>query len=532
LTNTQPSETNITLDQTKSEATKKTLQTGLNYDKAFGAHNISGVLLIEQSDYRWDKIGAYREGFISDAIDQIFAGSDINKNNLGEAREEARRGYIGRVAYNYNNKYLVQANARYDGSYNFPSDSRFAMFPAFSAGWRISEEEFMPEIPYLNNLKLRASWGQFGNDRINIDDNDVYFPYYSGYEYNEGAIVGGKFYGGVRPTGLANSNITWETAVSSNVGLEFGFFEGKLSGEFDYFQKSTKDILMNQDAAVPATFGAELPAENLGEVDNWGYEGALNYKNNFGDYFVSVGGNITYATSKVKYIAEALDVPSRIRKTGQPFDVRIGYVSEGLFQTQEEIDAWAVQDNNGNKSLQPGDIKYKDINGDTLINDEDRIIFGQSSTPKLVFGLNFNVEYKGFALAANFHGAAAYDNYKMVESFQKEYNSLEVLADNSWREGNEDARYPRLEIGRSNNNSSYSSYWMYDGFYIKLRNLDVSYTLADNSYLDRVGIDNVVLSLSGRNILTLAGNKDFDPENPNMNYPIMKTYTFGVSITY
>jgi TonB-linked SusC/RagA family outer membrane protein len=528
LTNVTPSESMISLEQSKSETTDKTLQAGFNYDNSFGLHNFGGALLFEQNDYRFDKIWVYREGFISSAIDQIFAGADLNKDNDGYANESARRGYIGRFTYNYANKYYFQANARYDGSYIFPQDSRWGMFPAFSAGWRISEESFMKDISLISNLKFRASWGKYGNDRVDP------FQYLSGYEYNDGYVLGSAYtyYGGIRNTGIANPNITWEKAIGSNIGFEFGLLENRITGEFDYFRKNTKDILVTRSAAVPATFGASLPDENVGEVANWGYEGILRYKDTYGEFKFGVEGNITYATSKVINIVEPADVPEQRRLTGQPFDVRVGYISEGLFQSEEEIKNWAVQDNNQNKSIKPGDIKYKDTNNDSVIDGDDRIIFGQSSTPKLVFGLNLNASYKNFSLTAGFQGAAAYDNYKYVESFQKEYNSLEILGENSWRVGNEGAKYPRLEVGRTTNNNQYSSFWMYDGFYIKLRTLDLSYTFINQPVLNRIGIKRMVLSISGRNLLTIGKNLAFDPENPNMNYPIMRTYTAGISVTY
>jgi TonB-linked SusC/RagA family outer membrane protein len=521
LTSTVPSSSLITLNQRTEQRRRQTMQGSINYDHTFGDNKISALLLFEQMDYRYEYISAYREGFLTSTLDQIFAGSDINKDNNGGANENARQGYVGRITYNYKDKYLLQANARYDGSYNFPKNSRWGLFPAFSAGWRISEESFMDGLSFISNLKIRASWGQFGNDRVDP------FYFLSGYEYANGYLVGGTYYTGIQSTGIPNKNITWETATSSNFGLEFGFFDGKLSGEVNYFYKKTEGILITRSASVPLTFGSKLPKENLGIVDNNGIESILRYQYSKGDFKYSIEGNFTYATSKVIYIDEPATVADRLKQTGRPFDSRFGYTALGLFQSQEEINASPVQDGNKNKSIHPGDIKYLDLNNDSIINDADRHYIGKGPTPEIIFGLNANVQYKHFSLTMNFQGATNYTRYQFINSFEKNYNSYKMIED-SWRVGNEDAKYPRLESnGRTANNSQYSTYWMNQGFYIKLRNIELSYTLDHNHFLDKIGMDEITLSLSGRNLLTIANADGFDPEGTDNRYPIMQSVSFG-----
>lgn len=526
LTNTVPSESLIYLNQQNENISQQTIQTGVNYDRSFGEHNLSGLFLYEQMDYDYSYLWAYREGFIAPSIDQLFAGSDVNKNNTGTASENARQGYVGRVNYNYSSRYLFQVNARYDGSYNFPKDKRWGFFPAVSAGWVLSKESFMQNINVISNLKLRGSWGQFGNDRVDP------FYYLEGYEFSNGYMVNGTYYTGIMDTGIPNENITWETATSSNIGVDFSLFEGRMFGEFDYFVKNTENILITRSASVPLTFGSELPKENLGVVDNHGVEAILGWKDQVGSFRYQIQGNVTYATSEVIYMDEPAEVDDRLKETGRPFDGLYGYTAMGLFQTQEEIDAWAIQDGNENSSLAPGDIKYFDLNNDSIINDKDRHYLGKGETPELVFGLNANVSYKNFSLVMGFQGASNYTRYLYLNSFEKNYNSYTVLED-SWREGNEGAEYPRLESnGRSANNSHYSSYWMSDGFYIKLRNIQLTYTLQNQPYLSSIGIERVDFSLSGRNVLTIAKKDGFDPEGTNNEYPIMQSISAGLSVVF
>lgn len=526
LTSTVESQSLITLDQETEQKRRQTLQFSFSYDQSFGLHNVSALVLYEQMDYNYNYLWAYRENFLAPTIDQLFAGSDINKSNTGTASENARQGYVGRVNYNYANKYLLQANARYDGSYNFPKDSRWGLFPAFSAGWRISEEAFLKGSDVLSNLKIRASWGKFGNDRVEP------FYYLAGYEFDNGYMLGGNYQTGIIDSGIPNENITWETATSYNYGIDFGLFKGKLAGEFDYFHKDTEGILITRSASVPYTFGSDLPKENLGVVENYGLETILTWRERIGNFSYEIGGNVTYATSKVIYIDEPSDVEDRLKQTGRAFDSKFGYTAIGLFQTEEEIANSPIQDGNGNSSIQPGDIKYLDINNDTVIDSEDRHYIGKSDTPELIFGLNFGLGYKGFALTANFQGASNYSRYNYLGSFEKNYNSYKVLED-SWREGNESAKYPRLESnGRSANNSHYSTYWLNDGFYIKLRHIELSYTLANTPYLEKLKMEQVVFSLSARNIWTIAEKDGFDPEGTNNEYPIMQSVSAGLSIVF
>lgn len=516
-----------------AEDERLTVQAALTYDATFNkAHNISALFLFEESSYKYSDLQASRVNYISTAIDQLFAGPDKDKDNGGLARETVRQGYVGRLNYNYLGKYLFQFNFRYDGSYNFPKSKRWGFFPAVSAGWRISEEPFLKDNAILHNLKLRASYGEFGNDRV------AAYQFMSGYRFNSGSVIGGSFQSGINDTGIANPNITWETASNTDVGLDFSLLNGKISGEFTYFYKKTRDILLPRSASVPQSFGATLPDENIGKVDNYGIESILRYTDKIGDFNFMVEGNITYAKSKVVFMDEAINKLEHQRLTGRPFDQNYGYKALGLFHSQEEIDNWAIQDGRGNTSLKVGDIKYEDFYNDGVIDGKDAQFIGKSEIPEIIFGLNIGLSYKNFDLTMNFQGATGFDQYLRWDPFNLESNALAIFKD-SWSEDNPNAKYPRLYAGTVQNNREKSSFWLYDGTYLRLKNFELAYTFDKKDFLKKIGIQNLRVFVSGNNLLTFSKMKDFDPEAPNIDpdrnayyYPQMKTYNFGFNVEF
>lgn len=523
----------ISLYEGTAEDERITIQAALSYDATFNKlHNISALLLFEESSYKYSNLQASRVNYISSAIDQLFAGPDKDQTNGGSANETVRKGYVGRVNYNYSGKYLFQFNFRYDGSFNFPQGKRWGFFPAVSGGWRVSEEPFLKKTGIFHNLKLRASYGQFGNDRV------AAFQYLSGYKYNSGSVIGGNYQSGITDTGMANPNITWETATNMDFGLDFGILGGKLSGELTYFYKKTRDILLPRSASVPQTFGATLPDENIGKVDNKGIEAILRYNDKIGNFRFMVEGNMTFAKSKVVYMDEALNVAEQKKRTGHPFDQTYGLKALGLFRSQEEIDGWAIQDGRGNTSLKVGDIKYQDYDKSGVIDGEDIQRIGKSTVPEIVFGLNIGMSYKQFELTMNFQGATGFDQYLRWDPFNLESNALAIFK-NSWSEDNPNAKYPRLYAGTVQNNREKSSFWLYDGTYIRLRNFELAYTFDKYPFFKKIGVQNLRVFVSGNNLLTFSKMKDFDPEAPNIDpdnnayyYPQMKSYNVGLSIEF
>ncbi|MEN8118132.1 MAG: TonB-dependent receptor [Bacteroidota bacterium] len=539
--------TSINLSEERRFYQQSTMQFSLNYSTTIEDHAISALALFEQVESSGNTIQAFRDGFMSTALPELFAGGTSLWSNDGTAYETARRGYIGRVDYNYQGKYLLQANMRLDQSFNFPAEGRNGFFPAFSAGWRVSEESFMENIGALSNLKLRGSWGMVGNDRVSA------YQYLSSFAFDGGTVIGGNYLSGISSTGLANPNITWETATSWNIGVDFGLFNNKISGEFEYFSKRTEDILRPNSGIVPSTFGAALPDENIGIVDSWGSEGAIRYNNTFGELGFAVSANYTWSENKIVDIAEPEDILPAIAQTGREIGILFGYLSDGLFQTQSEIDAAPVQWSEAiHNELKPGDIKYKDINGrdasgnftgkpDGKIDDADRTVVGESGIPNLVFGLGIELDYKGFDLFANFQGATGFTRLWHPIPFERDGNTYAELAD-SWRPGNEDAKYPRLSFGdlpANHDHDRVSDFWATDVTYLKLRNIELGYSFKN---LNKVGIDNVRLFFSGSNLLSFSNLDWRDPEagvdldntssSRNPFYPQVKTLTFGVNVKF
>lgn len=525
----------ISLYEGTAEDERLTATAALNYDVTLaGTHNLSALLLYEESSYKYSNLQASRTNYISDAIDQIFAGPDKDKSNGGSATQTVRKGLVGRLNYNYAGKYLFQFNFRYDGSFNFPAHKRWGFFPAVSAGWRLSEEEFLKRSEVFDNLKLRISYGEFGNDRVPS------FQYLSGYRIQSGAVIGSgqTFMTGIADTGIPNPRITWESARNIDAGLDFSLLRNRLSGEVTYFYKKTRDILLPRSASVPQSFGATLPDENIGKVDNWGFEAVLRYMDRWGDFSLMAEANLTLTRSKVVYMDEPLNVADRIRRTGRPFDQFYGLKALGLFQTQEEIDGWADQDGMGNASIRPGDIKYADYDHNGVIDGEDIQKIGRSQIPQTVFGLNLGFAWKSLQLTANFQGATGFDQYMRWDPFNLESNALAIYKD-SWTEQNRDARYPRLLAGTVQNNRQKSSFWLHDGTYVRLRNLELSYSFACKGWLGKAGVQGLRLFFSGNNLLTFSKIRNFDPESPYIDpdqnayyYPQMKSYNFGLSIDF
>jgi len=519
------------LYQRYSTSNKETFQFHLNYNKAFGSHSLDALLLFEQTLNEGNHFDAKRIGFLTSAIPELFAGNEDKQTNGGSRWESARQGYAARINYDYAGKYLVKASFRYDGSYIFEKDQRWGFFPSFSVGYRISEEDFFKEkLPFVDNLKLRASWGQYGNDRIKA------FQYLSAYGYSRGFVNQGSYQKGITASVMPNHDVTWETASSTNIGADAMMWQGLLGMQIDLYKKRTEDILYARNASIPALLGASLPDENLAIVENKGLDLELTHQHSIGQVEYNVGGTFTYAKSEVIFFDEAEDINPLMKKTGLPFDQRFGYKSLGLFQSQKEIKGWADQDLNKNKSIKPGDIKYADLNKDGKITSEDRTHIGKGGFPEIVFGFKLGAKYKNFDFNAGFQGATNYTVYMSTEaalSFFQSGNSPKHIKD-SWSETNKNARYPRLLLGQSTNNRRYSNFWMEDVTYLRLKNLSIGYTL-NKELLNKVGIENCRFYVSGQNLLTWTNVNTFDPEissGRGSSYPVAKVYNIGLSVNF
>ena len=525
------------LDERRDNSRQLTTQLSLRYSRELGDHYVAGLALFEQIGQEGNYLSAFRDGFLSPTLPQFFAGNPLNDENDGSGEELRRRGYVGRIDYGFRNRYLLQVNIRADQSSIFPEDTRTSYFPAFSVGWRVSEEPWMQGIDWLGSLKLRGSWGITGNDRVGP------FQYVAGFPFGGGYVENNQFQPGIAPGRVPNPGITWERAKTTDIGLEAGFLEGKFGVEVDYYQKRTEDILAARNLSVPLTFGARLPDENLGVVDSWGWEFTARHRNNIGPVGIKVDGNLTLVRNEIVFIDEPEGVNPATSLTNNEIGVFRGYLSDGLYQTQAEIDEGPTQFG----TLAPGDIRYRDINGrdaegnltgqpDGVVNDDDRVIIGGSSTPNVIYGLNFNFEYTGFSLALNFQGAGDYARLIAPRGFLLSVgNNFDVLND-SWTPENTDARYPRILPDGNNNNNQVSDFFVENINFVRLRNARLAYDFKELPGLfDRTGIDKLQLNVSATNLLTFTNVSIGDPEGNNGNslfYPIARVVSAGLQLEF
>lgn len=502
----------------------------LNYNRNFGEnHILNATLGVERIKGRGDSYEAYRRYYISTAIDELFAGGQNEINNTGSSYTEARLNYFGRLNYACKQKYLAEVVWRYQGSYIFDQSNHFGFFPGASLGYVISEEDYFKKtLPFIHFAKIRASWGQTGNDLINA------YQYLASYSYNNLMYItnsGATYNQALKENVVPNKNVTWETATQENIGLDLQFLKGELAFTIDYFRNTRKDILWHRNASVPSTSGMTLPDENLGRVRNQGVDFDLSYHHRFGDVMFNAGLNGVYAKNKILFWDEAPGAPDYQRSTGMPIGAGLVYKAAGIYQTQEEIDSdpahWP--------GARPGDIKFADINGDNKLDGNDRIRYNRTSVPTFTYGINLGAQYKGFDVTALLQGAMGGVFFQSTESGDFG-NFLKSFYDNRWTEENHSTSYPRT-YNRSNEywvNQS-NTFWIHSSDYIRLKNVEVGYTLP-NVLTSKIKIERLRFYINGYNLLTIAPcMKDYDPENTSgrgYNYPLSKIINFGASITF
>ncbi|HSO87614.1 MAG TPA: SusC/RagA family TonB-linked outer membrane protein, partial [Draconibacterium sp.] len=456
----------------------------------------------------------------------------------GYAYEDGRMSYVTRLNYDYSQKYLLEATFRWDASARFNEDNRWGFFPGFLAGWRISEEEFMKSAEFVDNLKLRISRGNAGND------NTSQYNFLTGYKYGGQYALGDPtaMYQGIVSTGLANPNITWENTVTNNIGLDASLWQGKLSIELDVFKRKVTGVLATRIESLPSTFGATLPDENINSYDNRGFELRLGHKNTVGEFNYSVDGNVSWARGKWIHYEEPVFIDeesrARLQYSGQWMNRFFGYEALGYFNSQEEIDNWTVnQDLNDvpNKTIKPGDIKYLDYNKDGILDDKDKHVIGRGYTPEVMFGLNFIASYKGFDFSMLWQGATNFNTYFDKEAQVSFYNGENILAsfENHWTPENLNAKYPRLTYGSVANNIHTSTFWLQDATYLRLKNLQLGYTIP-KQWVEKANIENIRIFLSGYNLLTFDNVTPFDPEanGSGWYYPQQKSISAGLNLTF
>ena len=506
----------------------------LSFDRKFGDHQVNAIAGINRETIDNDKFSAYRRYFLSNAIDYLFAGGEQEKNNDGSAWKRARLNYFGRFGYNYKSKYIAEFLWRYDGSYMFPESERFGFFPGAMAGWVVSEENFWKEnVPVINYFKIRASYGQMGNDNIYYDDKLQEYQYFSTYSFGT-YVVNDKLAKSLFESRVPNEMITWEVANNYNLGFDFQFLQGKLNFEFDIFKNRRNSILWRKNASIPQSTGMTLPAENIGKVDNKGWEFNLGYRGKVGDLGYTVGVNGGYAKNKIIFWDEAPGAPAWQQSTGKPIKTDIYYVYDGVFRDMEDIANNKLDYSAITKTLRPGDMKYKDFNGDGKITPDDKVRRDKNSDPTFQGGFNFSLTYKDFDLSVLFQGATGGEIRVGTDESGSIGNFVEEFYDKRWSISNPSSVYPRL-TDRGNQYYSYNNtYWMRSTDYMRLKNVEIGYNLA-SSICSKIGIGSLRLYANGMNLITWSKIKMYDPEAVNalgQYYPQARLINFGALLSF
>ncbi|SHO61964.1 TonB-linked SusC/RagA family outer membrane protein [Algoriphagus zhangzhouensis] len=502
-----------------------------NYDKKINEdHTINVVAGVNRETIEGNDFNAYRRFFISTAIDQMFAGGDLQKDNGGGAFNRARLNYFGRVAYNYKEKYLAEFLWRYDGSYIFPEDTRFGFFPGVMLGWVASEEGFWKNSGIgqtFDFFKVRGSWGQLGNDQIGE------FQYLSTYGFSS-YIVGGAETKTLYETRIPNRAITWEVANNSNLGFEGQFLQGKIFFEFDLFYNKRTNILWQRNASIPQSTGLSLPAENIGEVENKGFDLNLGYRGGKGEFQYSVSVNGGYAKNQILFWDESPGAPEWQQSTGSPMNTFLVYQYDGVFRDQQEIDAETLDYSAVTGNLRPGDMRYKDYDGDGKITPDDRVRMDQNNIPTFQGGLNFNANWKGFDFSLLLQGALGARQYVSAGESGNIGNYLLDFYENRWTIDNPSSTDPRIANRSDQWYSGGNTYWFRKTDYLRLKNLEIGYNLPAH-LTQKVGIQNARFYVNGLNLITFDKLKVYDPEGSSSTgqyYPQARVINTGLSVSF
>ena len=525
-----------------------TTQFFANYNKTFGKHDLSVMVGYEDYYAFWENLNASRDQYELTGYPYLDIGPETYRDNSGNAEEYAYRSLFGRVTYNYDNRYLLQANFRRDGSSRFAPESRWANFPSFSAGWILSEEQFMKNLnwDWLSYLKLRGSWGTLGNERItdiNNNDKQNYYPYQSALNFNSALLYKGGVVTSVSTAAqqyYAVRNISWETTETWDIGLDANFLNSRLYFAFDYYKKNTRDMLIALE--IPKFIGYDNPFVNTGKMQTKGYDLEIGWRDHVGDFSYSVSANLSDFVSKMGDLGGTEFLGDQVKMEGSEFNEWYGYVSDGLFQTQEEVDNSPKLNNN----VTVGDIKYVDISGpdgvpDGKISSEyDRVLLG-GSLPRYMYGMNLSASYKGFDISMMLQGVGKQNvriNREMVEGLKDNWTGFPaILEGNYWsvnntEEENLNAKYPRLTRTNVEANMAMSDFWLFNGRYLRMKSLTVGYTLP-SALTKKISMETVRFYVSGNDLFCISNYPyGWDPEVSVTGYPITMSVLLGVSVNF
>ena len=527
----------------------------LTYDKSFGAHSLKVLGLYEQITRKFSQFNAARLDVLSLNIPELFIASQNNQTNNGFSGSDiGRKSFVGRLNYTFQDKYLFEATFRADGNVLFSPERRWGYFPSFSAGWVLSEEPFFNKGGALDFMKVRASYSELGDDTANGLNG---FDYLTGYALQNPIILGsGVAEPTIRTRGLVNPLLTWEEMTVYNLGLEVSLWQGKLSFETELFYRKREGIINQNIEDVPSTFGADLPVVNINSQENRGFEISAIFQERFGDFMIELAPNFSYAQSKWLEVKsqESFEDPDQKRLfelDGKRVNRFVGYLTDGIFMSQSEINEHPViQDDNGNTTLRPGDIKYIDRDGDGEITfrDQDVIAYAQG-IPEMVYGMNLGFGFKNFRLDALVQGASRFSiniSGSARTMFSNQSIPLTYQYDLRWQPDpnnpgvniNPDAQLPAATQSPSFNNNRNSDFWVKDVTYFRLKNLNFSYNFP-RSLLEKANIENLNVYIAGENMILLTNlgiyKNSFDPEfqpgSPTARLPITKSVAVGLRIT-
>lgn len=522
------------LNQSNEDQMNVLLGAVASYDKTIGDHIFNILAGVNRETIRNDNFSAFRRYFISNNIDYLFAGGDAEKDNNGSAWERARLNYFGRLNYNYKNKYIAELLWRVDGSYMFPTDTRYGFFPGAMLGWMVSEENFWKEnVPFVNYFKIRASYGQMGNDNIYFEGALQEYQYFNTYGFNS-YIINNEIVKSLRESRVPNMFITWEVANNYNLGFDLQFLGGKFNAEFDLFKNSRESILWRRNASIPQSTGMTLPVENIGKVDNSGFDLNIGYRETFGELGFSASVNGGYAKNKIIFWDEAPGAPEWQKSTGRAINAGMYYIYDGVFKDQAEIDANKIDYSDITGNLRPGDMKYQDYDGDGKITPDDRVRRDKNNVPTFQGGLNLGFTYKNFDLSVLLQGAMGAETRIGTDESGAIGNYLIDFYENRWSIDNPSSEHPRI-TDRSDQYFSYNNtYWMRNTDYLRLKNVELGYN-APTDWTKKFGVSSLRVFVSGQNLLTWSGMKVYDPESTNAighYYPQARLINSGVMVSF
>lgn len=537
------------LGEGQVQSTQLLGQLQLNYNKTFGKHSVGALALFEIRDYKSNSLSAYAKNIDFPDLPELGLGEPDDSPIGGYSKASRSMGYVFRVNYDYNNRYIAEVTGRYDGSYKFAGNvagKRWAFFPSASVAWRMSQESFMADVSFINDLKVRASVGLLGNDAVSE------YAFLSKYKFGNPVNINGNFLNSLYTDLIANPNLTWENTLTYNFGFDFNMWNSLLAMEFDVFYNYTYNILTSMGSDYPGSMGGYYPTyANFDKTDARGFEVTLTHRNNFlvaGKRFdYSISGNLSYAKNRYLRHPDSPNIPEWDKVVGSSIDATYGWTADGLYRTEEEIDNSAWYGSRPNV----GDIRYVDLNGDGKIDSQDRGRIGRGNRPQITFGLNLSANWNGIDFNAQFTGGALFDvsllgtyyngyddNTIWTQTFKENSNSPLYLVENAVSIDNPNGTMPRITTGtltHGSDNGLASTFWFRNGKYIRLKSAQLGYTLPD-LWMKAVGIQALRVFVEGSNLFTIDGLPDgIDPESPSVNngyYPQQRTVMGGLTLTF